>query len=335
MEWSRTRVLKSASCIGLLLGSAALVGAQSPTLPPKVEKPEPAFHFESRKSEEVRRTEDARREAAAAKAASSGKKSSSSKSRSVEIRGLTFGDDSARGNRPLIIKSGKMEAKAREQLKEDLLVMCRIIEKASREHINDVHKAAGIDLLALGGGNRSVRTMYLDDYGAIFTLNVRLPLRNEVKSEEQDTKEPALNEEWEETRNELFGQKRKSKRSVIAQGPAYDAGDVEQFKTELIDAVRNAANIRNMKPNDWVVVAVSGPTRFEGEVLEVQTGRGEDARNVIVPQFEGFENFERGVEDSTMLLKVKKAHLEDVVRKGGTQEEVAKELEKVISVQVY
>lgn len=329
------RIFKHTICAGLLLGGAALTAAQAPGLPPKAEKPEPAFHFDSRKGEEVRRTEESRRDAAAAKAAAANKKSSSSKSRSTEIRALAFSDDSTRGNRPLIIKSGKMEPKAREQLKEDLLVMCRIIEKASREHINDVHKAAGIDLLALGGGNRSVRTMYLDDYGAIFTFSVRLPLRNEVKTEEQDTKEPALNEEWEETRNELFGQRRKMKRSVIAHGPAYDETDVEEFKSELIEALRNAANIRNMKPNDWVVVAVNGPTRFEGEVVQVEAGRGEDARKVMIPQFEGFENFESSVQDSTMILKVKKSQLEDVLRKGGTPDEVTKELEKAISVQVY
>ena len=82
-----------------------------------------------------------------------------------------------------------MSAKVRDQLREDLLVMCRILEKAARDHLSDHHKAAGIDLFTFGG-NRSVRTMYVDDYGLVFTLNVRVPLRNEAKAEEPVRKEP-------------------------------------------------------------------------------------------------------------------------------------------------
>ena len=108
------------------------VSAQ-PSLPPNALKPD--------RTEEVRRSEDARRAAEAAKAANSTKKSSSSsKSRTAEMRGFTFSDN-ARGNRPVIIKSGN-DPKVREQLKEDLLVMCRILEKAAQPHISDVHKAA-------------------------------------------------------------------------------------------------------------------------------------------------------------------------------------------------
>ena len=264
---------------------------------------------------------------------SSSKKSSSSKSSRTEIRAMTFADDASRINRPLIIKGGNMTAKVRDQLREDLLVMCRILEKAARDHLSDHHKAAGIDLFTFGG-NRSVRTMYVDDYGVVFTLNVRVPLRNEAKAEEPETKEATVNEEWEETRNELFGQKRRVRRVTPAQAPAYDENDVEELKNELIDALKNAANIRNLKPTEWITVAVSGPSQFANELVTVES-RGEEEK-LIVPHIEMFGTAEAPTGgDSTMILRVRKGSLDEIMKKNPTAEELVKDLEKAVNVQVY
>ena len=185
--------LKRALVATITAATAWQIGAQLPPGgAPKLERPEPAVNIE-------RQIQDARKAAEAARAKKSA--SSSSKARSAEIRAFSFSDDSLRVNRPLIIRNGKVDAKLRDQLNEDLLVMCRIIEKAAHEYLADVHKAAGIDLLALGGGNRSVRTIYLDDYGVIFALNVRIPLRNEEAADEPAVKEIGVDEEWEETKN--------------------------------------------------------------------------------------------------------------------------------------
>lgn len=294
--------------------------------PPRVEKPEPSFNFESRKGEETRR------DAAAAKAAAA-KKSSSSKSRSAEIRALTFSDDSLRVNRPLIIKNGRMDAKVREQLKEDLLVMCRIIEKSARDHLSDVHKAAGIDLLALGSGNRSVRTVYLDDYGVIFTLNARIPLRNEAKPEELEEKETPLNEEWEETKNELFGQRRKARRLHGSPLPAFDEEDVQDLKNELLDAMRNAANIRNLKPNDWITIAASGPAQMERELFQVESRV--EALAGMHPKVDVIAVDDQEGSDSTMILRAKKSDLDALGKKTISQEEMLTEMGKIVSVQIY
>ena len=246
---------------------------------------------------------------------------------------MTFSDSGSRINRPLIIKGGNMSAKVRDQLREDLLVMCRILEKAARDHLSDHHKAAGIDLFTFGG-NRSVRTMYVDDYGVVFTLNVRVPLRNEAKAEEPETKEATVNEEWEETRNELFGQKRRVRRVTPAQAPAYDENDVAELKNELIDALKNAANIRNLKATDWITVAVSGPSLFENEVLAVES-HGEEER-FIVPKVEVFGMAEApSTGDSNMILRVRKGSLDDLMKKNPTAEELQKDLEKAVNVQVY
>jgi hypothetical protein len=317
----------------VVIGCAMTVTlAAQPSLPPNPGKGE-------RSDNDSRRSEESRRAAEAAKAANITKKTVTSKSRTAEIRGFSFSDAAARGNRPLVIKSGN-DAKVREQLKEDLLVMCRIIEKAAQPHISDVHKAAGIDLLALGGANRTVRTMYLEDYGVIFTLNVRIPLLSDAKAEEPEVKEATQNEEWEETRNELFGQKRRIKR--IAPGhESYDEEDVKELKNELLDALVNAANIRNLKVNDWITVVVSGPGLVETEVIQVERGRGEGekgspARVEFSPRAEFFitEDGQSGGE-SSMVLRIRKGTLDEVVRKGGAADEVQKAVEAAANVQIY
>lgn len=327
MERSLLRALALAFCATLAALSLAAQPSLPPGHPPKGERTE-VFTFDPKKND------DARREPTPAKPSSSKKGSSSSKSRSAEIRALAFADDSLRGSRPIIVKTGNMEPKVREQLKEDLLVMCRILEKAASEHISDFHKAAGIDLLALGGGNRSVRTIYLDDYGVIFTLNVRIPLQSDTKMEEPDVKEAARNEEWEETRNELFGQRRRVRRSSSGHGPSYDEQDVQELKNELIDALKNAAHIRNLKPSDWITVVANGPAQFENDVIQVERGRGDDEKYTARAGVFATEDLD-SIDGSTMVLRVRKGKLDEAAKKAANPEGLARELEEVIAIQIY
>jgi hypothetical protein len=325
MDLFRIRFLKAAGLASLLLSGTCLAGAQPSPSPgfPKGEKPEPTFNFDSRRADELRKSEDARREASAAKASNSSKKSSTSKTRNAEIRSLAFSDSSLRASRPLVL-SQKQTAKTRDQLRMDLLVMCRILEKAAREQISDVHKAAGIDLLALSGANRSVRTMYLDNYGVVFTLNVRLPLRNQAAVEEPEVRE-ASNEEWEETRNELFGQKRRVRRVTTAHRLQYDETDVQELKRELLDALKNAVNIRNLQPNDSVTIAVIGPNEFEGEVLQIESIKGDEPRRITVPAFETIEDTDvQAGNESMMILSVQKKDLDEASQKNMSVDDFAK-----------
>jgi hypothetical protein len=328
IQTSPQKIVRSVIGAGVLF--AGLTICAQPSSPPHSTKGERTADF----TFEVTKPADGKPGTPPRASSSSAKKASAaSKSRSAEIRAMTFSDSGSRINRPLIIKSGNMTAKVRDQLREDLLVMCRILEKAARDHLSDPHKAAGIDLFTFGG-NRSVRTMYLDEYGVIFTLNVRMPLRNEAKAEEPETKEATVNEEWEETRSELFGQKRRVRRATPAQAPAYDENDVEDLKGELIDALKNAVNIRDLKPTEWITVAVSGPSLFENEVLAMEA-RGDEER-FIVPKVEVFGMAEApSGGDSTMILRVRKGAVDEIIKKNPTPEELSKELEKAVSVQVY
>ena len=113
--------------------------------------------------------------------------------------------DGKRVNHPLIIRTGKSDPRATDQLREDLAVMSRILDKTAEERGESYHaKAAGIEILALSSGGRFARTLYIEDYGVIFTVNVGIPLRGESKADADDEKEAVSTEEWEEARQNIF-----------------------------------------------------------------------------------------------------------------------------------
>ena len=291
--------------------------------PPKAEN---SLNFDGRKPETPSRPSSSKRSG------------SSSKSSRSEVRtSIAYADDAVRVNRPLIIKSGKVDAKVKEQITEDLLVMCRILEKTAQEHITDFRKAAGIELLALSGASRAVRTMYIEDYGVIFSLLVKLPLQDNSTPAEAEQKESTANEEWEETRNELFGQKMRIKRTLRAPGPVYDEGDVNELKNGLVEAIKNAGNIRHLKPNDWITIVLNGPTRYGADVLEVESEAvsGNHGRIVLPAHVPFAIDDTQGGGDSTMILRVKKGQLDEAIKKDGSAEEMMKALTKVVSVVVY
>jgi hypothetical protein len=103
----------------------------------------------------------------------------------------------------------------------------------------------------------------------------------------------------------------------------------------MIDALKNAANIRNLKPTDWITIAVSGPGQYQAEVVEVERGRGDGAEKVA-PRVEFFSFDESQPSgDSTMILRVNKKQLDEAVKKVGSPEDLMKDLEDIIDIQTY
>lgn len=245
----------------------------------------------------------------------------------TEVKAYSFatrGPGSERAARALVVRSGENDPKSTTQLQEDLAVMTRILEKAVAEYKEDHEEAAGIPIVVLGGG-RSVRAMYLEDYGAVFTLTVNIPLRTEPKIEESDeSRGKAANEEWNEARNELFGERGANRAERTARRD-FDPQQLEEFRGALIDSLRNAANIRNLKPSDWVTLVVrsrGGEEEIERR-FDVFLGNGPGHPPVM--------SMQSSDELSTMVLRVKKSDLDEYGRKPGN----SAEFKKKVSVSLY
>lgn len=175
------------------------------------------------------------------------------------------GGMSGRAAKSLVIRSAVLDEKAADGLEEDLNVMARILDKALDQKSADraVIKAMGIAIHSWPRPS-AIRNLYLEGYGAVFMLNVALPLLPPpAKAEETKTKEPASST-WEEAKRELYGPRGqgvefgKIMKKVEIRTEEYDAKKVENLKEKLLEALKNATHIRQVKPDEQITVVVLG-----------------------------------------------------------------------------
>ena len=164
---------------------------------------------------------------------------------------------SGHSGKPLVIRSSEPDAKEQNNIEEDMAVMSHILDKALEEKVSSTpraHKAMGINVYF--SSSSPMRNLYLDGYGAVFMLRVGFPLvappKAEAKKEKTETSST-----WEEARQELYGQTGGTKTLV---GPAedYDEDKVNELKDSILEALKNAANIRDLKPDESVTICVFG-----------------------------------------------------------------------------
>jgi hypothetical protein len=175
--------------------------------------------------------------------------------------GVPFMQERSSARHALIVRATKTDGKTIGEIQEDLAIMSRILDKnvqgiADSGDLN----AMGIKLRTLD--NPSARNLYLEDYGVVFTMRVSIPLLpGEADEKSADKEGGETDTAWEEARNEVFG----GPRHALAPGEsaprnrAYDKGAVEDLQNSLLQSLRNASNIRNLKPSDWVTIVVHGP----------------------------------------------------------------------------
>src|SRR6266567_18373 len=178
--------------------------------------------------------------------------------------------------RSVVIESREPDPNAIATVEEDLNVMSRILEKAIAPSQDETKRVMGIEVHSLFGPAAGARNLYLEGYGAVFLLNVGFPLLAPPEGKtEPKAKEPASSE-WEDARQELYGNpfQRQFEPSwaKAARGKAepYDPEKVEGLKTSLLDGLKNATHIRSLKPDEAIVVVVTGPgTTGQGALKEV------------------------------------------------------------------
>jgi hypothetical protein len=168
------------------------------------------------------------------------------------------------GDRPLIISSSTPDEKSLANLDEDLNIMARVLDKSiSRGSDGEDRKAMGIHLWATGAGNRASRNLYIEGHGAIFILNVPMPLLPPPSKPQVEEKKEAASSTWEEARNELYGHDderggMKHRQSDKRPSVPYDAARVDDLKKDLAEALKNATHIRGLKDSETVTIVIQG-----------------------------------------------------------------------------
>jgi hypothetical protein len=160
--------------------------------------------------------------------------------------------------RSLVIRSSELDLKEQANLEEDLVVMSHLLEKNIGSAVGRQPKAGpvlGVDVVFVPGSSPA-RGLYLEGYGALFTLSVGFPLLPSPKSDVEKENPPA-DSTWNEARQEVYGQRADGK-AVYVRGEEYDERKVNTLKDSVLEALKNATHIRGLKSDDSVTVCVFG-----------------------------------------------------------------------------
>jgi len=179
----------------------------------------------------------------------------------------------------LVIPSVGIETKDLLTINEDLKVMSRIFECNLR--------AAGI--APTGGGlflsshnaftalmhrgRGAIQSIHLQDYGSLFLIKVDFPLSAppQAPQEEGTDQEQNGDKVWEHMRQEMYEPQRFAKSKADDKGRKYDPEKVDSLKTTLVESLKHAANIRNLKPDESVILTVAGSGDFAGDSVMMTT----------------------------------------------------------------
>lgn len=170
-----------------------------------------------------------------------------------------------------MIRFSASDAKASAALEEDLFVMARVISRTlERSEGDKVSYKMNVPMLLTGSG-RSVRPMYLEGMGPLFMIKVNFALLPPPKAESKPSAATASDSEWTEAQRDVFGENETE--AVVAdeasvRSSGYNEDQVEALKNELVRALKNAANIRGLQPEEFVNIAVFGhatPARWKSK----------------------------------------------------------------------
>jgi hypothetical protein len=218
----------------------------------------------------------------------------------------------SRGGRTLIIQSSDPDPKTYANLEEDLSVMYRILSK-TRKQEEGMFKLESF----LSGSSSSVKSMYIEGYGAVFMLGVRFPLVAPQTAEEPPKPKDTTSEEWERAKKEVFGRNTFEvdfegiMGKLNPQAEEYDAQKVEDLTAGILEGLKNAAHIRNLKSDEFVTVAVLGAEAGQVRAVVEKEEREEEGKGKRKTRI---ENVSGGRGESTMTIRAKKSDIDDFAK---------------------
>ena len=211
------------------------------------------------------------------------------------------------GAKALVIRTSESSPKEQSDLEEDLTVMSHILDKALDESGSrraQTQTAMGIDLYFAPGPN-SIRSLFLDGYGALFMVRVGFPLLPPPSKDAPRKEEPSADSSWEEARREVYGHPGEG-RFNRGGGVQYDEDKVNKLKDEVIDSLKNACNIRSLKNDEAITVCIIGDADGAPRVRTLTRNEG----GKIIEEQESMVAHGGTARGTIMTIRVKKADAE-------------------------
>lgn len=194
---------------------------------------------------------------------------------SLNDRGMRLGDEpwglppGRMESRTFVVGAAKLDAKTLAAMEEDLVVMAHLLEKTLIHELGQpASSAMGISVIARGN-SRVTQSLYLDGYGVVFQIGVAFPLVPTTTPSPEEERPVAKVSPWEEAHREVFGPRERADAWLGSppfgrRQPQYQPERVETLKRDLLEALKNAANIRNLKPDECIAIMVTGPETQAG-----------------------------------------------------------------------
>ena len=232
---------------------------------------------------------------------------------------------STKTGRTLVVRTSNPDVTGIADAEEDLSVMALILRKATGDvRGDDKRMAMGIEVdSTVFGSSSGARNMYVEGYGALFLLGVRFPLVAPPEKVEETAAKDELGSDWAEAREEYLRGERNTfelqferawtgvnqLRGDRLPSEEYDADKVEDLKTGLLEALKNARHIRTLKPEEFVTVVIQGAEAMRVEKTVTRTGG-----NVNV-KLTGSKRGDSRRGETVMTIRVKKSDV-DALAKG-------------------
>jgi hypothetical protein len=213
----------------------------------------------------------------------------------------------------LVLAGDELTGEAAQQISEDLAIMSRILQKAAGKGTRHPFTWVAPNALHFG---RDLDAIYLTGYGALFLLSVDFPLVPPSEPVEKASK--ATDPTWERTRHELSSggagarfEWRSSLKPLL-----FDAGDpreyresrLKELREQLIEAFRHAANIRGLRPEDELAIAVTGPVAGPSDAESYENG--DTGEFDLSGGFAVVRGAGAGVPTSVLTLRVRKSDVD-------------------------
>ena len=211
------------------------------------------------------------------------------------------------GERVLVIPAAEIKAEELLTITEDMSVMSYIFdEKLGQVRRHPMYydpmyyDISGLGSYGGSGGyggyggryfglhSSATKSIYLDGYGALFVMKVDFLLSPPAETPQEEKPEEGVDPVWQEARQKTVepedGRLYWRRRKITTTRPEqkYDAEKVEGLKRKLTKALKHAANIRHLKPDDQVILSVTGRGESDRVTTEVKVQMIPESGQVLV-----------------------------------------------------
>jgi hypothetical protein len=164
----------------------------------------------------------------------------------------------------LVIPDTEIKTEDLAVITQDLQVMAHIFHKifTGPRLIDGIFEDFGY---FFGRGSRATEAVYLQGYGALFLMEVNIPLSSPPKTKETEKDESTQKADsvWNQAKQEIFHPSPYRKTTTTDPTERYDAEKVEELKSRLIKALKHAANMKNLEPDELIILTAIGKGRSD------------------------------------------------------------------------